>query len=168
MERRFQDNTLAIVVGVGVLLGVTAFGAVIAMLLGKRTAQQLSGFPQFSLPPGDNATDPIPVVQMPTIQTALDTKPTMTATVTLSAQSISRVVNGAGKRHWQATLRNLGPPGSYALVASDSSLLAYPSMCAQIPAGQETKMRVRPGDALFAIGNVNGVRLSVVTSEEIA
>ena len=162
MERRFQDNALAILVGVGVLMGVTAFGAVLAMLLGKRNQQpaQFFGFGRPQLPE--------PVIQATTDETPALYKPSYTSTITLSTTDISRVLNAGSNRHWRAQLRNIGPPGSIAFVSTDSNALSYPSQSASIPAGGMLEFRVRPRDALFALGNVANVQLTIAASEELA
>lgn len=181
MERRSPDSLLAAFVGIGVLCGV-ALGAVFALIWRDRKASTPvnglgnGGVHVWNLLGGQmppswaqlGAPAPQSVVQTTTPEVNAELRPSVTQTLSLSTTQPVRVLNGGRYRHWRAQMRNVGPPGSIAYVATDPTNLAYPSMSVAIPPGPPMELRIRPGDALFAISTINGTQLSIAASEEIA
>lgn len=121
------------------------------------------GFP--ALPLGNPIVDPSaqPVMITPPAITV----PTRLATYTLQIDRSSRIMTAASANYWRAQLRNVGPPGSIARVASEVNLLAYPSMSIAIPAGSAYEIRVEPGASLFAISDTVNTELSVAAAEDM-
>jgi hypothetical protein len=112
--------------------------------------------------------EPFPVAQMATKATAAAASPSRMSTFTLPVSEGARVMTAASNRHWKAVLRNIGPPGSTARVADSPNNLNFPSASVSIPAGDELPVIVAPRAALFAIGDVANVQLTVIASEEAA
>lgn len=167
MERQ-SEKALAAFVGIGVLCG-TALGALITLIVkGRRERAPLASptppWAQLGAPAAPQ--DVQQVVQTTTPQINSELRSSVTQTLTLSTTRPVRVLNGGSKRHWRASLRNIGPDGSIAFVSTDPTVVSFPSMSAAIPAGEVTEVHVRPGDGLFALGSVSNVRLSIVASEE--
>ncbi len=121
-----------------------------------------------SIIPQGVPVQPAPVVQAPTSKSNRELKSSKTATYTLSTSTISRVFDAGSQRHWSVEIRNIGPPGSRAWITTDSNLTSFPSAAAFIPAGAFSTFKVRPGDALFGMGDVEGVQVSVISSEDVA
>jgi hypothetical protein len=108
---------------------------------------------------------PLPVVQTANAQTAALAGVSKMATFTLPVREGARVATAATNRHWQARIRNIGPPGSTALLADCPNNLNYPSASIAVPAGDDFEITLAPRGALFAIGDVAGVQLTVMMSE---
>ncbi len=107
----------------------------------------------------------MPVVQVANKKTANLVGSSRMATYTLPTSEGARVMTAATDRHWQARVRNIGPPGSVARLADSPNNLNYPTMSVAIPAGDDFEITVAPRAGLFAIGDVEGVQLTVMASE---
>lgn len=160
----------------GAAWGLT-IGVIVALLLRDRRKMP----PQLTAPVNINlglghllphgTPEPAQVTQVATQQTASSTRPTRLDTYSLSSDptSPSRVATAASERHWLVRVHNVGPPGSFAVVDTSFVGMSFPtSQGITIPAGGDHPIRLRPREALFAIGSVPGVILSVSSSEEIA
>lgn len=111
---------------------------------------------------------PIPVYQAPNPDPNVrGDRGTRLATYTLQTSQGTRVFTAASDRHWIATLRTIGPPGSIAWVADNPNNLNYPSASTQIPVGTPVEIRLNPRQGLFAIGNQAGVTLTVTGNEDL-
>lgn len=156
-----------ITLAVGVTSGA-AFGALL-ILLWRDRRRELAGTPMNVwniMPHAPAAPGAMPVTLAPPMPD--DLKSTRTQTYTLSATDPIRIVNAGSARFWIAHVRNIGPAGSIAFVATDANALGFPSMTTQIPAGGDAKIRIAPREALFARGSVTGVQMSIAAGEELA
>ena len=86
-------------------------------------------------------------------------------TVELSATQPTRLFQAAGGKFWRIQMRNIGPPGSFALISTDSSQLQNTGVSNNeviiLPAGGFNDFQLRPDQAIFGRGNVTSVSLSI-------
>lgn len=94
------------------------------------------------------------------------TAPTKLATYTISTTDASWIMRAASANYWRVTLRVLSPPGAVVRIATDPNGLMFPSMSTALQPGPPTDIRVRPGDALYAISDTANTQLSVTATEE--
>lgn len=175
-----ETKQSAFIWAAGTAIGL-ALGMVITLLIRDRRRQPTEllggngGIHIWNIPSGLPAAPvmgmPFPVTQVANAQTAAAARPSKLETYTLSADpsNPSRVATASGDRHWRVQLRNIGPPGSFAVISTDQVGLTFPATTGvMIPAGGFNEIRLKPREVLFAIGNVGGVTLSAASSEELA
>jgi hypothetical protein len=87
---------------------------------------------------------------------------TSLSTVTLDTDSAIRIAT-ALERTVHVEVTTVGPPGSYAFIGTTPSPTIADNLT--VPAGASKRIKLRPRDALFAFGSVDGVVVSVSASE---
>lgn len=158
---------------VGMFAGI-AFGAVLVLLLRDRRQPQALAGPSgqpiniWNMGPGAQGMLPQAAPQPMLPPAALPE--TRLQTVRLSQTSTSRLWRASGRVPWRVNVTVGGPPGSFAYLSTEPSVLnpgftAHPNVVG-VPAGGANMIRLQPGQDLYAISNVANVTVSVVAAED--
>lgn len=161
----------------GILCGV-ALGAVIVLLLRERRngGGQLGG-PINIWNVGSGAQHPMmapaAAMMLPAGNVEEEIDPGLKnkmGTVTLSETSSNRLLRASGRRRWSVHVRTIGPPGAYGMFGTEPDRETggnvSPNSIA-VPAGDDHKLELEPGDYLFARGSTSGVVVSY-TARQLA
>jgi hypothetical protein len=92
--------------------------------------------------------------------------------IRLTTNAAIRVMTAVGPNAWRVQVRVLGPPGSFAALATDASRLRVVNSFMGddvliVPAGAVQELTINPRQIIYGMGSDNRLSVSVVASEQI-
>lgn len=171
------------------ILAIGAFGVFLGFLINRRYAgvgAQIGG----ATPPiqinnyaGHAGNAPAPtqalatLAPMPTSQPAslsglaLPSPSTRFETFALQATMATVLFVATGRHRWRLRIRVVGPPGAFAIIAPDASVLTDTDLLTSgrsiiVPSGGDTEIFLNSGDKLYGRGSVANVITSITASVE--
>lgn len=190
LDGRSTARWSGLAVGLGIVAVIGLAGVVVYLLVRKRDGKvmgEMQGLQGFSAFPPINIYNQLPgAPAVATVEKDIPSKTlpevvaqadhvnhdTTMRTVRLTPAAAFRVATAPSGNPWRVHVRVLGPPGTWAMFATDYSRLRtgqHPSEdeVMVVPSGQDTAIRLNPRQILYGMSNVDGVCVSVVTGEHL-